>query len=95
MDSSVGANDVKKDNCVGRSSPLHQVQDIHQRQAGNSAHLAARRRSTLSAITACPFSLLWPTSTIPKRLSPRQVTKTSPTGRLLHIFLELLHPRAF
>ena len=52
-DCSVGANDVKKGNCVGRSSPL-QVQGNQQRQAGNSAHLAARRRSTLSAYYCMP-----------------------------------------
>jgi hypothetical protein len=53
MDCSVGANDVKKGTCVGRSSPL-QVQDIQQRQAGNSVHLAARSRSTLSASYCMP-----------------------------------------
>jgi hypothetical protein len=53
MDCSVGANDVKKGNCEVRSSPL-QVQDFQQRQAGNSAHLAARRRSTLCLLLHTP-----------------------------------------
>jgi len=54
MDSSVGANDVKKGNCVGRSSPLQDL-DNQQRQAGYPAHLAARRRSTLSAYYCMPL----------------------------------------
>jgi len=79
MDSSVGANDVQKGNCVGRSSPLQDL-DNQQRQAGKPAHLVSRRRSTLSAYYCVLLQSPLATSTSPKRLSSRQGTETSPTG---------------